>query len=97
VINDDIPVDSEPVRELSEREIIAILDSYQEAAISTRNSHLSKERGKALEYYNMEPYGDEKKTGSSVVTSEVFDTDRNHSHPSRQSLHLYRQGRRVRA
>jgi hypothetical protein len=25
-------------------------------------------------YYNMEPYGDEKKTSSTVVTSEVFDT-----------------------
>jgi hypothetical protein len=55
-------------------EIIAILDSYQEAAISTRSSHLSKERGKALEFYNMEPYGNETKTGSKVVTSEVFDT-----------------------
>jgi hypothetical protein len=64
----------EQIEPLTEREIIAILDSYQEAAISTRSSHLSKERGKALEYYNMEPYGDEKKTGSSVVTSEVFDT-----------------------
>jgi hypothetical protein len=64
----------EPGEPLTEREIIAILDSYQEASISTRSSQLSKERSKALEYYNMEPYGDEKKTQSSVVTSEVFDT-----------------------
>jgi hypothetical protein len=64
----------EPGEPLTEREIISILDSYQEAAISTRSSRLSRERGQALEYYNMEPYGDETKTGSKVVTSEVFDT-----------------------
>jgi hypothetical protein len=29
----DIPVDSEPVRELSEREIISILDSYAESSL----------------------------------------------------------------
>jgi hypothetical protein len=68
------PVDPRP--RLSEREIIAILDSYQEAAISTRSSRLSRERGQALEYYNMEPYGDETRRGSKVVTSEVFDTDK---------------------
>jgi hypothetical protein len=44
-----------------------------ESSISTRSSELSRERAEALEYYNMLPYGDEKPTGSKVVTSEVFD------------------------
>lgn len=59
---------------LTEREILAILDAYAESAISTRSSKLSKERAKAMDYYNMQLYGDETKTGSKVVTSEVFDT-----------------------
>jgi hypothetical protein len=74
MIEPDPPLSEEPRRPLSEREIISILDSYSEASISTRSSHLSKERAKALEFYNMEPYGNEKKTQSPVVTSEVFDT-----------------------
>lgn len=61
-------------RGLSDSDIISILDSWETASISTRMDGVSRDRATALEYYNLEPYGNEQKNWSKFVTSETFDS-----------------------
>jgi len=69
------PLDSDsPPKGLEESEVIAILDSWEASAISTRMDDVSRERARAIEYYNQEPYGNEQKNWSKFVSSETFDT-----------------------
>lgn len=57
---------------LSKAEVGAITKSNLEAALDYHGT-LTKKREKLLNYYNCQPYGDEREGQSSVVTSDVAD------------------------
>lgn len=59
--------------QLSDDDLISILRQEEQRAQSWQ-SEQTKNRTKALSYYNREPYGDEEEGQSKVVTSEVADT-----------------------
>ncbi|MGJ0430876.1 portal protein [Methylobacter sp.] len=60
-------------KQLKAQDLIKIIDD--EISLSTTyNNKISKERAKALKYYNKEPYGNEKKGRSTYVSSETQET-----------------------
>lgn len=58
---------------MNDSDLLALLGA-EEADADTYQTDVGKQREKAMQYYRMEPYGDEVEERSSVVTSEVMDT-----------------------
>lgn len=59
---------------LDERELRQIILSHIETAEGIEGSQLSNERKRNLDYYEGEPYGDEREGHSQIMTREVMDT-----------------------
>lgn len=59
---------------LTDGDLLAILDAEEGQCEGRSSSVLSEERKKALDYFNGEPFGNEIKGRSSVVSTEVADT-----------------------
>lgn len=69
----ELPRPEKPKR-MREKELVGLLQEDMARALGKDNDELSSQRAKALEYYLREPYGNEVKGRSQIVTSEVFDT-----------------------
>ena len=59
---------------MDDRELIAAIDSEVNLALGVDTDRLSQQRSDAMEYYLGEPYGNEQRDRSQVVTREVMDT-----------------------
>lgn len=59
---------------VTERELLSAVQAEVAGALGSETSKLSEQRSKAMKYYYGEPYGDEKKDRSHIVTREVMDT-----------------------
>jgi hypothetical protein len=59
---------------MDDRELIAAIDSQVSLALGADTDRLSQQRSDAMEYYLGEPYGNEQRDRSQVVTREVMDT-----------------------
>lgn len=57
-----------------DRELLSAVKAEVSGALGSDTSKLSEQRSRAMEYYLGEPYGDEQKDRSKVVTREVMDT-----------------------
>ena len=60
--------------EMSDTEIVHAVENWRNNAINEDEDELSENREKVLDYYRMEPYGDEEDGYSSTVTAEVLET-----------------------
>jgi len=59
---------------MEESEIVKTVEDWRTNAINEDEDELSEEREQVLDYYRMEPYGDEEEGYSSAVTAEVLET-----------------------
>lgn len=59
---------------MDDSEVLGYVDQWLNDSLSYNQSELSQQRSKALEYYLGEPFGNERKGKSSVVTRDVQET-----------------------
>ena len=75
---EDVPMEEfEPEPELeamTEEELVALIDQELNDSQGSETGRLNEVRGKAMDYYLGEPYGNEESDQSQVVTREVLDT-----------------------
>ena len=58
---------------LSDRELLKIIDAEFTSAMGAPSGQISRERAKAWKYYLSKPYGNEIEGQSQIVTSDVAD------------------------